>query len=363
MSPPPVPGTPIEALDTPALLIDLDIAEANLRGMQAFLSDRGKALRAHAKFHKSAYWGARQVEAGAIGVCVAKLGEAEAMVEGGIHDVLIANEVVGAAKIARLAAIAGRARLTVAVDDAENARDLSAAAVAHGVRVGVLVDVNVRLNRCGVEPGAPTAALAAVVADLPGLEFAGLMGYEGHVRGDPESRRAETMAAMRKLEDAIRAVEQAGLSVGIVSAGGTSTCDITAAVPGVTELQCGSYLFMDAAYHAEVPAYAPALSVLASVMSRPAADRAILDTGFKSVSIQVGLPRLHDLAGGELEKLNAEHGILRLDGEGRRLRVGARVRLLPMKGEATINLHDEYFCVRNGKLEAVVPIDARGRSR
>jgi D-serine deaminase-like pyridoxal phosphate-dependent protein len=359
----PAPGTPLERLDTPALVVDLRVAEANIARMQEALAVHGKALRAHAKFHKSAWWAAKQLAAGASGVCTAKLGEAEALVAGGIEEILVANEVTGAIKIERLVALAARAKVTVAIDDPANAREISAAAAARGVTVGALVDVNVRLNRCGVEPGAPTAALARTIADLPGLRYEGLMGYEGHVRGDADERRAQTLAAMSRLETAVAAATAAGLPPRIVSAGGTSNYAIGATVPCVTELQCGSYLFMDSTYHGEVPEFPPALWVVASVMSRPAPDRAILDAGFKAISEQFGPPRLEGPPGATLLRLNAEHAIVQLEGEARALRVGDQVRLLPSKTETTINLHAEYFCLRDGVLEAVVPIDARGRFR
>jgi len=357
------PGTPLDRLDTPALVVDMAVAEANLARMQRFVAGHGKKLRAHAKFHKSAWWAAKQLAAGASGICVAKLGEAEALAAGGIDDILVANEVTGAIKIERLVALAARAKVTVAIDDAANAREIAAAASARGVVVGALVDVDVRLKRCGVAPGAPTVALARTIAGLPGLRYDGLMGYEGHVRGDPDALRAETLAAMGRLEEAVAAATAAGLPPAIVSAGGTSNYTIGATVPCVTELQCGSYLFMDATYGAEVPEFPPALWVVASVMSRPAPDRAILDAGFKAVSEQLGPPRLEGPPGATLLRLNAEHAIVRLEGEAQRLRVGDRLRLLPSKTETTINLHDEYWCVRDGLLEAVVPVDARGRFR
>lgn len=356
-------GTPLDRIDTPALVVDMAVAEANIARMQSALAAHGKGLRAHVKFHKSSWWAARQLAAGACGVCTAKLGEAEALAAGGIGEILVANEVTGAIKVDRLAALAARAKITVAIDDPANAREISAAAVARGVTVGTLVDVNVRLDRCGVEPGEPTAALARVIADLPGLRYEGLMGYEGHVRGDVDARRAETLSAMGRLEASVAAATAAGLPPRIVSAGGTSNYAIGATVPFVTELQCGSYLFMDATYHGEVPEFPPALWVVASVMSRPAPDRAILDAGFKAISEQFGPPRLEGPPGATLLRLNAEHAIVQLEGEARRLRVGDRVRLLPSKTETTINLHDEYWCVRDGLLETVVPIDARGRFR
>lgn len=359
----PLPGTPVEELDTPALVIDLDVAESNIATLQGFADEHGVGVRPHAKTHKSAYWGLKQMRAGAVGICAAKVGEAEALVWGGVPDVLIANEIVSPSKISRLAALASRANVAVAVDDEANVRDLSEAAQAAGVEIGVVVEVNVRLDRCGVEPGEPTTALSKIVDSTPGLRYEGLMGYEGHIAGEPESRRAETMEAVEKFLRAREEVVASGLEVEVMTAGGTSTYDITGTVDAVTDLQCGTYIFMDGAYGPETPAFTPALTLLTGVISRPAPERAILDIGLKSVSVDSGPPRVVGLEGAELTKLSEEHGTLSLDGDSRRLKVGDRVSFLPMHGDTTINIHDYYFCVRDGVLEDVVPIAGRGRFR
>ncbi len=361
----PLPGTPVEALDTPALIVDLDAAEANVRKMQAFVSRHGTALRPHVKNHKSPYFAKKQVAAGAIGVCVAKVGEAEVMADGGIEDIFIANEVVTPPKIARLMAVASRAKVSVAVDTHENLRDLAAAAHRHGVEVGVLVDVNIRLDRCGVEPGGPAVSLAKAAAGMPGIRFEGLMGYEGHISGagkDPAGRK-ETLGALDKLLFTVRAVEDVGLPVRVVSSGGTSTYAVTGAIERVTEIQAGSYIFMDGAYLQEMDDFQPAMYVLSTVVSRPFADKAILDCGLKSVSVTSGQPKVVGTPGAEFLRLNAEHGHVKLTGEAQKLRVGDTLRLLPMHGETTINIHNEYFCVRKGVLEVVVPVAARGMFR
>ncbi len=192
----PLPGTPVEEIDTPAMIIDLDAAEANIRNMQETVSRNGCTLRPHTKTSKSPYWALKQIEAGAAGVCCAKVGEAEVLVNGGVRDILITSEIVGQSKTTRLAAIAGRATIRVAVDDEANARDLSDAVTAAGSEIGVLVDVNIRINRCGVEPGEPTTTLAGIVDGLPGLRFDGLLGYEGHVYGLGDDRIPETLEAL-----------------------------------------------------------------------------------------------------------------------------------------------------------------------
>jgi D-serine deaminase-like pyridoxal phosphate-dependent protein len=361
----PPPGTPLSEIDTPALIVDLDVAEANIIKMARFLAGHGVALRPHVKNHKSPYFARKQIAAGAIGVCVAKVGEAEVMAEGGIQDIFIANEIVTPVKIARLMAVAGVAKVSVAVDTERNLRDLSAAARKSGVEIGVLVDVNIRLNRCGVEPGGPAVALARAAADMSGVRFEGLMGYEGHITGacNDEKARAETLQSLDKLLCTIRAVEDAGLPVRVVSAGGTSTYAVAGAYERVTEIQAGSYIFMDGNYVNELDHFSPAMTVLSTVISRPAPGRAILDCGLKSISTTSGQPRTVGTPGAEFLRLNAEHGHVKLTGDAQRLKVGDKLQLLPMHGETTINIHNEYFCMRKGVLETIVPVAARGMFR
>ncbi|MBI4305318.1 MAG: alanine racemase [Chloroflexi bacterium] len=291
------------------------------------------------------------------------MGEAEVLVDGGIGDVLIANEIVGQQKIARLAALNRRANVVVAVDDPGNLRDLSEAAQAFKVEIGVLVDVNVRLNRCGVEPGEPATTLAKLAAKSRGLRFDGLMGYEGHVTTSPEEKRRIVLAAMEKFSAAQKDIMAAGLPVRTMTAGGTSTYMVAATVDFVTDIQCGSYIFMDGAYLKEMDDFGMALTVVSSVMSRPTPERAVLDIGRKSMNSEAGLPLVVDPPGATLERINEEHGILKLEGEARKLKTGDHVRLLPMNCATTINIHDYYFCARRGLLEDVVPVAGRGRFR
>jgi len=357
----PEPGTPIQDFETPALVVDLDVAEANIRKMQAFANQHGTGLRPHSKTHKSPYWAHKQLDAGAIGITCSKVGEAEVLVDGGVTEVLIANEIVGKKKIARLARLEERANVVVAVDSAEVARDLSVAAEAQGVTIGVLVDVNVRISRCGVEPGEPSTTLAKIVDRLPGVRFDGLMGYEGHVTAETAAKRRIVSEAMAKFKFAKDEIESDGLPVRIMSAGGTSTYVDSAKTDHVTEMQCGSYIFMDGSYLDEMSDFDQALTVLSMTISRPAATRAVLDIGRKSMNSESGLPRVVSPAGAQLERLNEEHGILALAEEAQSLAIEDLVHLLPMSAAMTINIHDHYFCVRNGILEEVVPVAARGR--
>ncbi len=359
----PLPGTPLEEIDTPALVVDLDAAEANIKALQDWCDANGTNARPHVKTHKSPYWARKQVAAGAIGVCAAKVGEAEAMVAGGVKDILVANQIVGPIKIPRLVALAHQAKIGVVVDDADNVRDLSVAASRAGVEIGVLVDVNIRINRAGVEPGEPTVELTRSIVDAPGLRFDGLMGYEGHVTPQEQAETDAVETWLGKLQAAVIAVEEAGYPVEVVSGAGTTTYRASGSHERVTEVQCGTYIFMDGAYAPEAPEFTPALTVIAQVMSKPVPERAIIDIGLKSVSVDSGPPRVHDRPGAELSRLAEEHGILTVEGEARNMKVGDRVRLLPMHGDTTINLHSHYFGVRNGVIEDIIPITARGRFR
>ena len=359
----PSSGTPVEQIDTPAMIVDLDIAEANIRDMQKIVSSGGAAMRPHTKTTKSAYWALKQIEAGAIGVCCAKVGEAEVMVEGGVYDILITSEIVSASKIARLAALARNANIKVVVDNASNAREISNAAVAAESRVGILIDVNLRLNRCGVEPGDPTTTLAKIVDDLPGLRFDGLNGYEGHIFGFGDERIPEAHKALEKLQFAVAEVEAAGLHVSTVSAGGTSTHDITSKIHEVTEIQAGSYIFMDGQYVDQKLSFQPALTIMTQVISKPVPDRAILDVGLKSIANDYGPPRVMGMEGAEFTKLSEEHGTLLLHGSSQNLQLGDIVYLLPSHAGTTINIHDHYFCTRKGILEDIVEVSGRGKFR
>jgi D-serine deaminase-like pyridoxal phosphate-dependent protein len=358
----PLPGTPLDELDTPCLFIDLPAMERNIRKMAAFVAERGITCRPHAKTPKCPVICLKQVEAGAIGVCVAKVGEAEALVAGGIRDVFITNEIVGPIKIARLMALCRTARMMVAVDDPANVAMLSQAAKKFGVDLRVAIDVNVRINRCGVEPGQPAVDLAEVVASSQGLVFSGLMGYEGTFRmPDFEQRMQETKKAIDKLIMTKEMVEKAGLQVEVVSAGSSSTWNITSTFAGVTEIQPGTYVLMDASYRQHTPDFENALFLLATVISRPAKGRAIIDVGLTGISTDEGLPEVEGPSGAKLHGLDQEHGHLTLEDDAEGLRPGDKVVILPRHGDTTINLHDYYFGIRNRVLESVFEITARGR--
>jgi D-serine deaminase-like pyridoxal phosphate-dependent protein len=347
-----LPGTPKEDLDTPALLIDLDVMERNIETAAAFFRGVEADLRPHTKTNKSPVIAKKQIEAGAIGICCAKVGEAEQMVDGGIDDILIPNQVVGRAKIIRLMSLAKRAKMKAAVDDPQNVNDLSEAAQAFGAERGV-------------EPGEPTVELAKVIAGAKGLKFMGIMGYEGHmVNTTPDEARVEgTHKAMALLLETRDALENAGLPVEVVSAGGTGTYSITGKIPGITEIEAGSYVFMDGSYRKVLQDFQCALTVLTTVISRPTPDRAVVDIGRKSISNDMGMPDVFNVEGATLTALSEEHGKLQVEGDARQLRPGDKIEILPSHGDTTINIHSHYFGVRNGKLEAIWEIAGRGKFR
>ena len=293
--------------------------------MAEFFRDKPAKLRPHAKTHKSPVIAHKQIALGAVGITCAKLGEAEVMTEAGIKDILIANQIIGPTKIARLIGLLHHTRVTVAVDDPENMRELARAAAEQGVELDVLVEVNTGMNRCGVEPGEGAVQLARVASDLPGLRFRGIQAYEGHlvnIQNDDE-RAGRVAEAMAPIIATRRAIEQAGIPVGIVSGGGTGTFAHTGTVEGFDEVQAGSYVFLDSTY-AGVGGigerFTPALTVLATVISRPTPERIVLDTGRKTVGVDHGTPAPQGLPGGR-----PVQGLLRGAHDADCRRPGARV--------------------------------------
>ncbi len=352
------------AVDTPALLLDLSALERNIARMAEFFACRPSALRPHSKTHKCSHIAQMQVAAGAVGITCAKVGEAEAMADGGIGDVLIANEIVTPIKIARLMALCRRTRVTVAVDSQENVRNLSLAAAAAGVELGVLVEVNVGMNRCGVEPGVAAVNLARQVAGQPGLRFRGVMGYEGHAVMLPsaEQRKAAAVKAMGLLAKSAEGIRAAGLPVDVVSVGGTGTYEFSGDYPSVTEVQAGSYATMDARYASVGVGFEQAIAVLCTVISRPRRDLLVVDAGVKAISSDFGMPLVAEVPGAVVAKLSEEHGLITLaHPEDVRLAPGDTVQLIPSHGCTTINLHDRYCVHQGGQLQGFWPIEARGK--
>lgn len=348
-------------IDTPALLIDLDKMEHNIQNMADFFAERSADLRPHTKTHKCPVLAHKQLRAGAQGITCAKLGEAEVMAEAGINDILIANQIVGEQKISRLANLARHCDIMVAVESAENTADLSNAAKAAGSTIRVLIEVDVGMHRCGVKSVEEALSLAQVILNNPGLEFEGIMGYEGHMVMVPdfEDREQGCTDSMQVLISTKEILEQNGIVVKIVSAGGTGTYNIAGAYPGITEIQAGSYIVMDAKYYSVLQDFECALTLLTTVTSRPDKESAILDAGMKAMTFEFGMPELVGLKGAAISFLSEEHGHLYL--EDADPRVGQKVELIPSHGCTTINLHDRYYACRGERVEAIWRIAARGK--
>lgn len=371
---PALPGQPLSEVDTPALLVDADALERNLARMADAAAEFGIRLRPHAKTHKSPIIAEMQIAKGAVGVCCQKVSEAEVLVEAGIGDVLVSNEVVGRDKLERLAALAGRAKIAVCVDDARNTDDLAAAAQSCGVTLDVLVEIDVGAHRCGTSPGAEAVALARRIAGTKHVRFAGLQAYHGaaqHLRtpGEREDAIAQAAALTRAT---VVLLKRAGLAPKMVSGAGTGTFELEAASGVWNELQAGSYIFMDADYarNTRNPARANlefehALFVYVTVMSTPSPERAVVDAGHKALANDSGPPTVWGLAEARYHRPSDEHGILDVGGAARRPALGEKLLLVPGHCDPTVNLHDWYVAVRGlhtpqARVEALWPVAARG---
>jgi 3-hydroxy-D-aspartate aldolase len=367
--PPAEIGMSLDEVDTPALVVDLDAFERNLARLPALTAGSGVRLRPHAKTHKCPVIALQQMAAGAVGVCVQKVGEAEAMVYGGVTNVLVTNEIVGRQKLRRLAALRHSAEIGVCADDPAQVAALSEAAREAGVTLPVYVEVNMGGNRCGVEPGEPALALARDIAAATALEFAGLQAYHGsaqHLRTWEERRQAITQAADKAARTRDLLVQN-GIACPVVTGAGTGSFEFETASGVYTELQCGSYIFMDADYGRNrdrdggpYARFEPSLFVWATVMSRPTGDRAIVDAGLKAIAFDSGPPLVWDEPAATYERASDEHGRLAVATATNRLFLGDKIRLVPGHCDPTVNLYDWYVGLRGNRVEALWPITARG---
>ncbi len=358
-------GCPLGEVDTPSLLLDRDAFEANIETMASYFRGKHTKLRPHFKSHKCTRIARAQMAAGATGITCAKLGEAEVLADAGIRKILIANEIVGPVKIARLIKLAQRADPIVAVDCAENIRMLSEAAVKADVTIGIFVEVDVGLRRCGVQPGEPALKLAQLVASMPGLKFRGLQGYEGHVVDlrDEAERIAKVSAAMQHVVTTRRLIEASGLPVELASGGGTGSYTITGNIDGMDEVQAGSYAAMDWWYNDIRPEFRQAMSILTTVISRPKPDIAVIDVGRKGVGAEMGPPRVKNLPGAEIANFGSEeHAMIRLPADAN-VKVGDHLEIIPSHGCTTSNLYREFIVHKNGVVTDVWPIEGSGRMR
>ncbi len=373
MPPPARAGQSFAEIDTPALVLDLDAFERNLVAMAAFTQAHGIRLRPHAKTHKSPEIALRQIAHGAVGQCVQKVSEAEILVAGGVEDVLVSNEVAGAAKLDRLAKLARGARIGLCVDHIEGVREAAEAAARNDVVFDILVEIDVGGRRCGAAPGEAAVRLADAIARSNTLRFKGLQAYHGtaqHMRSIDERREAIERAGLAA-RNTVERLAQAGLACEFVSGAGTGTFEIETGSGIWNEIQAGSYIFMDADYARNRQAdgepfrsFEHALFVLSGVMSKPTPDRAILDAGHKAAAIDSGLPVPFRREGAVYTKPSDEHGVLTGDPIALPHR-GDRVLLIPGHCDPTVNLHDWYVCVRglhgpDAHVEALWPVAARG---
>jgi 3-hydroxy-D-aspartate aldolase len=371
-TPPALPGDPEQDIDTPALVLELDAFEANLATMARLLEGSTAKLRPHAKTHKSATVARLQIAHGAVGQCVQKVGEAEALAWGGIGDILVSNEVVGAAKLRRLAGLTKLARVSVCVDDAVQVAALEEVGEALGTRIETLVEIDIGMGRCGVAAGPPAVALAQRIAASRHLMFGGLQAYHGKAqhRRTAEERHEAIAVAADLTRRTVEQLAQQGLSCRIVGGAGTGTFEEELASGVWNEIQAGSYAFMDADYAQNLDAagqpvsiFRHALFVLATVMSVPRPGVAVLDVGHKGVAVDRGLPLVWGMEDVRCVGCSDEHATLHHDPGARSFRVGQKLRLVPGHCDPTVDRHDWYVGLRGGRVESVFPVDARGAMR
>jgi D-serine deaminase-like pyridoxal phosphate-dependent protein len=353
-------GRPRRELVTPALILDLDVARRNIQFMAERLRGMKARLRPHTKVQKCAELARMQVDAGAIGVCTATVWEAIEMRQSGIADVLIANQVGGREKIRALAEAARQGGLTVAVDDASNAQDLSSAAVAAGSTLDVLIEIDLGMGRGGVRSPEEAVELAQTLARLPALRFRGVQGYEGHCMLEPDRavRIAKCHAALDYIGSVVTQLKEAGFPCEVVSAGGTGTYDITGNDSRVTEIQAGSYVFMDNFHGNLVPGFSRSLTVLGTVVIHHG-QTIVLDSGRKSIGIDFVLPSLVDYPFYKARFFAEEHALFDVD-ERCPLKLGDATELTPGYAPTTVNLYDAYHVVENGVVVDIWPVYPRG---
>lgn len=367
------PGMKESDIQTPCLILDLDALERNVKKMGDYARAHGMRHRSHGKMHKSVDVQKLQERlGGAVGVCCQKVSEAEVFVRGGIKDVLVSNQVRDPVKIDRLAGLPKLgSRIIVCVDDLANVADLSAAAEKHGTTLEVFIEIDCGAGRCGVTRSEDVVRIAQAVAAAPGLRFTGIQAYQGAMQhlDRYEDRKAKLDAAIAMVADAVRALEAVGLKPELVSGGGTGSYYFESASGVYNELQCGSYAFMDADYgrildkdgnRIDQGEWENSLFILTSVMSHAKPDKAIVDAGLKAQSVDSGLPVVFGRTDVKYIKCSDEHGVVE-DPNGV-LKVNDKLRLVPGHCDPTCNVHDWYVGVRNGVVEAVWPVSARGKA-
>jgi len=354
-------------LDTPALVVDIEVLDRNIETLHSFFRGRQAKVRPFVAAHRCPAIAHKQMAAGGTvgGIAVATVGEAEVFAQHGFLDIGVTSPSVTRQKIERLCAVARSVKVTVPVDNSDNVRALSEACRDFGVTLHVLVDVHTRLERGGVEPGHPAVDLARQVVGADSLRFAGFMTYEGAVlSADPQEVEQESRRCADALLDTKQMAEKEGIGVEVVSLGNTSNYRIVGTIPGVTEVVAGSYALMEQRYLSQTPQFKPAGRVLCTVTSHPDPGTGIVDAGQKAAGMDTGLPVVKGMPGVTLTKMSAEHGSLVLEGDAQnKLSIGDKVWLVPWDMGVCTNLYDYIRAVRNGTLEAMWEVSARGRYR
>ncbi len=360
-------GMAVEEVDTPCLLVDLDALERNIDRMASFVKENNLRLRVHAKTHKSPDIANYQIAKGAVGVCCQKVSEAEAMVRGGVRDVFVSNEVVNPRMIDRLAALSKQARVLVCVDDIDNIDDLDKAAQRYNTTLEVLVEADVGAGRCGVQPGEPVLPLARKVSKAKGLKFSGLQAYQGkaqHVH-DFNERKAKIDDAANSVRETVEMLKKEGLDCDIIGGAGTGTYRFEGTSGVYNELQCGSYVFMDADYQRikmedgrHIDEFENSLFLYTTVMSKTKVEKAICDAGLKAQSVDSGPAVVYQRQDIEYIGASDEHGVI--SDPQNHLKLGEKLRLVPGHCDPTVNIHDWYVGYRGDRVEAIWPVAARG---
>ncbi|MBA3855285.1 MAG: alanine racemase [Cyanobacteria bacterium PR.3.49] len=357
-------GNSTDLIDTPCLLVDLDIVDKNLESLFQKFRNRKVNVRPHLKTVKSPEFAKLLLQAGAIGVCTAKVSEAEVMAAAGIEDILITTEIIGAAKLGRLTKLISKhPEIKVVVDSQIGIAAMQQSASEANVNLKVLIELNVGQNRAGTEPGEPALKLANEIAKQPNLHLLGIQGYEGHLQllTDEAERKRLCTEAMERLMSTVALLRENGHTTEVITSGGTGTAEYCADA-GVNEVQPGSFVFMDGAYRRAIgERYGHALTVVATVISKPADNRCVIDAGFKSLSTDSGNAELKVQSDISYRPAGDEHGILESASGTIPLNIGDRVELIPSHIDTTVNLHDYYYCHRGGKLEHVWKLSARGK--
>ena len=362
-------GMALEDVDTPALLLDLDNFEFNIQLMADLVKKFKINHRPHAKTHKSPVVAQKQIAAGAVGQCCQKVAEAEILVAGGVNDILVSNQIVGRRKLDRLAGLARNSKISVCVDNDDNINQINAAARRFNATIEVLVEIDIGAGRCGVIPGETAVDLAQSITKSSNLTFGGLQAYQGraqHIRGFGERKLAIEKAG-NLVQKTINLLSEADLDCRLVTGAGTGTFQFEAGSGIWNELQAGSYCFMDADYGLNldengefIDTFRNSLFIWSTIMSHSAKNRAVVDAGHKAASVDSGLPHVADLQDVTYVSASDEHGSLALGADAIGVKIGQKIRLIPGHCDPTVNLHDWYIGIRNGIVESIWSVEARG---